>query len=138
TRLAKPEELWSLQTRDESQFFDRKSARITPAKISQSFSSLANADGGEVVLGVEDDGSLAPYASIEAANDVVALAARIMRHEYYTVEFVANDATPGVLVLFTIDRHPNVVETESGNVYQRHGAQNLRLQGEQLEALRRS
>src|SRR5690606_17438524 len=38
----------------------------------------------------------------------------------------------------TIDRHPNVVETESGNVYQRHGAQNLRLQGEQLEALRRS
>jgi ATP-dependent DNA helicase RecG len=138
THVAGDDELNDYANRDESQFFDRKSRLIKPSKVAHSFSALANADGGELIIGVEDDGSWIPYGSVEATNPITAMAARVMRQEFYTVEFVSSKSTPGVAIMFYIDRHPNVVYTESGNAYQRNGAQNLLVEGERLEALKRS
>ena len=47
-----------LQTMTESQFFDRKSARLAPKDFSHQLSGFANASGGMVVLGIEDNGDV--------------------------------------------------------------------------------
>ncbi|TQJ59273.1 ATP-dependent DNA helicase RecG [Arthrobacter sp. SLBN-83] len=138
TRTATDEEVKHHSTRDESQFFDRKSRSIKPAKVAQSFSSLANADGGELLIGVEDDGTWMPFESIESTNDITSLAARVMRQEFYTVEYIKPSSKDGVAIMFYIDRHPNVVYTEADLAYQRIGAQNHQVVGERLEALKRS
>ena len=47
-----------IQTCAECQIFDRKSARIEPKALAVVMIAMANADGGIVALGVEDDGTL--------------------------------------------------------------------------------
>jgi ATP-dependent DNA helicase RecG len=44
----------ALKERQEGHFFDFKSKRITPAKLTRSVSAFANADGGELYVGIED------------------------------------------------------------------------------------
>ncbi|NRA69334.1 MAG: ATP-binding protein, partial [Pseudobacteriovorax sp.] len=39
---------------DEGHFCDLKSYRISPSKLTKSISSFANAEGGELFIGVED------------------------------------------------------------------------------------
>ena len=42
----------------EFQVFDRKSVRIEPKALAVPIIAMANADGGVIALGVEDDGAL--------------------------------------------------------------------------------
>ncbi|MGP1357970.1 AlbA family DNA-binding domain-containing protein [Roseicyclus sp.] len=48
-------EVQKLLEQDEGQRLDFKSARILPAKLSQSLSAFANTDGGELYIGIEDN-----------------------------------------------------------------------------------
>lgn len=41
----------------ETHFLDRKSRRIAPAKLTRTISAFANSDGGEIYVGIEDDGT---------------------------------------------------------------------------------
>lgn len=132
------DELNHFSTRQEDHFFDRKSAQIRPAKLSQTFSSLANADGGEIFVGLEDDGTFKGFASIEDANPTINVAADVLSQRYYRVEFVTTDDQNRYGALFTIERHPALITSSAGEVYQRHGAHNRRLQGDDLETLKRS
>jgi len=45
----------------EGQLFDRKSARIEPRDLANHLVAFANADGGFIVIGVEDDGKIAGF-----------------------------------------------------------------------------
>ena len=47
-----------IQKSTEFQVFDRKSARIDAKALAITIIAFANADGGQIALGVEDDGSL--------------------------------------------------------------------------------
>ncbi|MGX1857480.1 ATP-binding protein [Dietzia sp. NPDC055340] len=131
-------ELTFYAERQEDQFFDRKSSAIKPAKLSQSFSSFANADGGEVFVGMEDDGSFVGLATIEDLNPILQVAAETMSQSYFRVDFVRPASDSGFGLLFTIERHPMLVRSAAGETYQRHGAQNRRLVEEALDALKRS
>ncbi|MBT2514519.1 helix-turn-helix domain-containing protein [Arthrobacter sp. ISL-30] len=57
-----------LSSTAEDHFQDRKSARIAPAKLTKTMSAFANADGGELLVGIEDDGTWAGLAEIEGFN----------------------------------------------------------------------
>ena len=46
-----------LHTKKEDQTYERKSARIEPKTLSNHITAFANADGGTIVIGIEDDGS---------------------------------------------------------------------------------
>ena len=48
--------LEQLYTKKENQTFDRKSARKDPKGLSNHFVAFANADGGTLVIGIEDNG----------------------------------------------------------------------------------
>lgn len=138
THTIHDDELASYAERQEDQFFDRKSSAIKPAKLSQSFSSFANADGGGIFVGMEDDGSFVGLATIEDLNPILQVAAEVMSQSYYGVDFVRTAGDSGFGLLFTIERHPMLVRSAAGETYQRHGAQNRHLVEEALEALKRS
>lgn len=44
-----------LSSREESHFFDRKSFLIKGAKVQKIAVAFANADGGEVIIGIADE-----------------------------------------------------------------------------------
>ena len=138
TRTIEDGELAFYAEREEDHYFDRKSSDIRPAKLSQSFSSFANADGGEIFVGLEDDGSFVGLPTIEDANPILQVAAETMSQSYYGVDFVRSAAYSGFGLLFTIERHPMLVNSAAGESYQRQGARNMHLQAEALEALKRS
>jgi len=50
--------LSKLQKMPESQLFDRKSARLTEKELARHISAMANANGGVIALGIEDDGRI--------------------------------------------------------------------------------
>lgn len=138
TRVIEDAELAFYTERGEDHFYDRKSAIIKPSKLSQSFSSFANADGGEIFVGLEDDGNFAGFETVEAANPILQVAAEALSQSYYRVDFVHDSKRTGYGLLFTIERHPMLVRSAAGETYQRHGAQNKHLEGEDLEVLKRS
>ncbi|PTQ84182.1 putative DNA-binding protein [Trichococcus patagoniensis] len=45
----------------ENQYFDRKSARIKPRDIIKHIVAFANADGGNLVIGIEDNGEITGF-----------------------------------------------------------------------------
>ena len=47
-----------LKSMVESQFFDRKSGRLAPKDFAPQLSAFANASGGLVVIGIEDNGQV--------------------------------------------------------------------------------
>ena len=53
----------------ENQFFDRKSARIKPLDILKHLVAFANAEGGQLVIGIEDDGKITGF-DYEAAHNI--------------------------------------------------------------------
>ena len=46
---------------EENQYFDRKSARIKPSDIVRHLVAFANANGGILVIGIEDDGTVSGF-----------------------------------------------------------------------------
>jgi len=45
----------------ENQFFDRKSARIKPLDIIRHLVAFANAEGGQLAIGIENDGKITGF-----------------------------------------------------------------------------
>nr|WP_314640327.1 ATP-binding protein [uncultured Olsenella sp.] len=46
---------------DENQYFDRKSARLNPKETARHICAFANASGGKLVIGIEDDGTVTGF-----------------------------------------------------------------------------
>lgn len=122
----------------ENQFFDRKSRRIAPAKLARTLSAFANTDGGDLVIGIEDDGTWDGFANVEAANDLINVGASTLSPGYSTIEAVKHDNETGLLILFSVRRSPGVRTTPGGDAYVRRGAASVLVTGEPLEELRRS
>ena len=51
-RLLTPE---YFQTVDENKYFDRKSGKIKPSDLAKHISAFANADGGAIAIGIDDN-----------------------------------------------------------------------------------
>jgi len=43
-----------MTTEDENQYFDRKSSRIKPSQLDEPITAFANAQGGSIVIGIDD------------------------------------------------------------------------------------
>jgi len=119
----------------ESQFFDRKSVNISPAKLSEALSAFANADGGEVLVGMEDDCRWVLFENQEAANPIIEVAAELLFPEYFDIEFLNLEGLQGKAVLFTIQRHPSVIRSTKGNVHLRRNASSKKLKESEITKL---
>lgn len=60
------EEIRQYVERPEGHYFDRKSGRIQPRDFAPHLVAFANADGGTIVVGLENDGRVTGMARHEA------------------------------------------------------------------------
>lgn len=135
TTISKADAL-DLVAREESQFWDHKSARSGGVTVQKIASALANADGGEFAVGIEDNGKQTGldrwqgFPSIEDANHIhQSLVKEIDPPVPYSIDWleVESEESAGVVALVTIQKSPSVHRTSKGEVYVRRGAQNLKL-----------
>ena len=133
-------ELLLLMEKDEGHFFDIKGRAIQPAKLQETFVAFANADGGDIYIGVEDKkfqgDRLQLFASMEDANPIIAtlLEQTTPSVENVMVEFLTPKAG-GYILHLSIPKSPKVHYTTCGDCFIRLNAQKLKIKGERVTSL---
>ena len=139
-RILADSELAKILSTDEDHFFDVKSKRITPSKLQESFVAFANADGGDLYIGIEDkkcEGErLVPFEAKEGANSalVVLLEQTTPAVENVAVEFLS-PSIGGYVLHLSIPKSPKVHYTASGDCFIRLNAGKVKIKGERITAL---
>ncbi len=116
---------------EESHFLDLKSARITPAKLTRTLSAFANADGGELYIGIEDGMSLADrrwagFADQEAANGFLqAFEQFFPLGQDFSYQFLSCAGSAGLALHVTVQKTRAIKPASDDKAYLRRGAQNL-------------
>ena len=124
---------------DEDHFFDFKSKNIQPAKLQETFVAFANADGGDIYVGVEDKkcqvDRLQPFAMKEEANAILAvlLEQTTPAVENVSVEFLT--VTGGSVLHVSVPKSPKVHYTASGDCFVRLNAAKVKIKGERVTSL---
>lgn len=140
-------EVLDLCQRQENDYFDRKSARLKPSHIQAPAIAFANAEGGTLIIGIEDIGRVAVpldrwvgKLSMEDYNPFIASLASLSPGIDFSHRFLYRSgqlARTYVLEL-EIRKSLKVHETGSGEVLIRKGAQNLTLTAAKVQDLMRA
>lgn len=121
-----------LCSRQESHFFDRKSAEVSGKGVQKAVVAFANADGGELVIGVRDEKDASTleeqWRGKEKIEELNALLQAIfdvqpaldVRYELLKCEYRA-----GYVLRVLVEKSSAVHTATDGKVYQRQGAQSL-------------
>jgi len=128
--------------RSEGHFFDFKSKRIQPAKLSRTLSALGNSDGGEVCIGIEDPASRSArwdgFLNEEEANSIVGILQNLFPDgETFSYQFLRCATYPGLVLSCEVLKNQLIWKDTQGDIYLRKGAQNLKQESyEKQERLR--
>lgn len=130
-RLTEAQKLKLLDV-SEGHFLDFKSARISPAKASQSISAFANADGGELLIGIEDakvqGNRWVGFSDQEAVNSFVAVFTSLYPPRGdFSYEFLDAEGETGLVLRIEVFKNRQIWPDTSKDYYIRRGAQNLKL-----------
>lgn len=124
----------------ENQFFERKSARIKPLDILRHLVAFANAEGGQLVIGIEDDGKITGFKYKEA-HDI---------NEYRNIFLIELKETPinpkfnivdvknyknlddKILVISVDVSSDRVIKSYDGRVYLRQNDKSIELNFDQI------
>jgi ATP-dependent DNA helicase RecG len=138
-------EALDLIERPESHVWDQKSAKSGGAQIQKMASALANADGGDFAVGIEDRKAAASgldrwqgFAAMEDGNFIQqALVKEIRPPVPYSINWLQiNTAeSAGLVALISITKSPSVHHTAADEVWIRRGPQNFRLNAKQIADL---
>lgn len=129
---------------EESHYADVKRIEIKPSKLSESVSAFANASGGELFVGIEEernsDGSVVRrwngFPNMEAANSILqVMEAMAALGNHYHATFLNSSKQPGHVLHLTVLKTKDILRASDGHTYRRRNAQNLRVDTE--EGLRR-
>ncbi|MBD2292742.1 putative DNA binding domain-containing protein [Anabaena sphaerica FACHB-251] len=130
---------------EESHFLDLKAIDVQPRKLCKFISGFANADGGELFIGIDesivDDKKIRHwhgFSDQEAANG------HLQIFEYLfplgddcSYTFLTSEGYPGLVLQVTIFKSRRIVEASDGIPYLRRGAQTLPVKGDKaLERLK--
>lgn len=120
----------------EFQVFDRKSVKIDPKALAVPIIAMANADGGLIALGVEDDGTITGVdGDVKSLNDLLrvpfdyCVPSVQQTPEYMEVTDVMGK--PNHIVLLHIDQSMQVHANQADEVFYRVGDRSKKLTFEQ-------
>ena len=124
----------------EGQYFDRKSARILPKDILKPIIAFANAGGGTIVIGIEDDGTVSgfsgqPDSKINEFKNVsfIELSKTPVRTEYYELPVKNCNGNDDVVLILSVDpSNTRVIRAANGDVFLRYGDKSQKLSFEQI------
>ncbi|ELY4091280.1 putative DNA binding domain-containing protein [Cronobacter sakazakii] len=124
----------------EDHFNDFKSKQIAPNKLQETFVAFANADGGNIYIGIEDAASnrerLSGFNEPEEANAIIATLLEKTNPAVENVE-IEYLKTPknGLILHLDIPKSPKVHYTASGDCFIRANAQKVKIKGERVTQL---
>ena len=128
-----------LQNSAESQFFDRKSGRIAAAAFSRHLSALANASGGLIVVGIEDNGEVTGVTPEQENEFRKAAFDNLQTPPEYQVEAVIysgdNEEDKTILLFHVAPSANEVIKLKSGEAYLRVEDSSRKLSADMLAAL---
>lgn len=124
----------------EDQWFERKGARVAPTRLAETLVGFANAEGGTVVLGLQDgrvegiksDGSKSLSAKQQTAFDFTQPSVRCT---HKLVECHRADGTSDSLLVIEIEASEQVHATNKDEVFLRVGDENRKLNFDQRRDL---
>lgn len=128
-----------LKNATEDQYLDRKSGRIKPSDIARHLVAFANANGGVLVIGIEDNGTVTGIDSEKAINEYIdvpysnCVGKLRVNHE---VRSVKEDDFDKKILIFSIEPSENsVIKLKDGKVYLRIGDKSKLLNYDQVTQL---
>ena len=121
----------------ENQLFERKSARLAPKDLASHLCAFANASGGTLVIGIEDDGEITGITvSQENAFRQAGIEFLSLLPEYQVfarqVQVEDSSEPKHILVFFIQPSHNIIIKLKTGEAYLRVGDQSRRLSASQL------
>lgn len=127
----------------EGHFFELKSKSIAPAKLTKTVSAFANADGGELFVGILEENkekkkkrTLDGFGDEEQANGhLQALEEIHPLGDHYLAEFLDPEDENTLILRLEIFKNQEIIYASDGSAYRRKGAQNIRVSG--ADAMRR-
>lgn len=124
-----PEQRDLLLARQEGHFLDFKSTRVAPSKLTEAISALANTDGGELYIGIEDTPrSWDGFENQEAANGHLQIFERLFPlGGDFSYEFLACSDAVGLVLKIEVLKTRDIKTASNGDPYIRRGAQSLRV-----------
>jgi ATP-dependent DNA helicase RecG len=132
-----------LLERGEGHFLDFKSIDVSPAKLTRSLSAFANADSGELYIGIENEVRDAQdrwrgFEREEHANGLIQTFEQFFPlGAHFRYEFIGCEGLPGLIVHCEIAKTPDIRSGSDRKVYLRRGAQSLpQITDEQLLRLK--
>lgn len=131
-----PSKLEDLQFSTEGQILDRKSARIRAIDLVNPIVAMANADGGFLAIGIEDDGTITGIDGHEKnINELVRVPFDFCRPnvkvDLKTIDAVDYKGLPNHILLMQIYPSTNVIANQADEVYLRVGDKSKKLNFEQ-------
>jgi ATP-dependent DNA helicase RecG len=143
TRNAMYKEYVKILELKENHFLDFKSIEDKPAEVTVTISAFANADGGEVYLGIKEKtikgterqekrGFWEGFGKPEDANNFIATIDRLFSFEERCCYEFINHANQGLVLHIEVPRTKNLVKASDGKVYLRRNASDKRQDGEEV------
>lgn len=124
--------LEELYTKKEGQTYDRKSARKDPKGLSNHIVAFANADGGTLVIGIEDDFTVTGIDDYHNnVNDILRVpfdyCTPSVRVTTETVECTDKNGNPNHMLVMTIPQSSELHANQQDEVYYRMGDKSKKL-----------
>lgn len=131
--------LKKITSMSEGQFFDRKSYRLAAKDFAHQLSAFANASGGMVAIGIENDGTVTGITD-GVENDFRKAAFDFLQippdYHIEKVPCILDSGVEGNILLFHISPSANeIIKLKNGDAYLRVGDSSRKLSAEQLVAL---
>ncbi len=110
----------------EGHFCDKKAIEIKPSKLTKAISAFANADGGELFVGIDEESgnfSWRGFADEEDANAHLAVFDSLFPLGYgFEYEFLESPELPGYVLHVIVHRSASISRASDGIAYLRRGA----------------
>ncbi len=126
----------------EGHYSDVKAINVRPARLTETISAFANADGGELYVGIDEIGPTKErrwrgFSDVEAANAHIQVFDQLfpLGHDF-TYTFLTCDGEGGLILKIEILKTMGIMLASDGYPYIRRGAQSLKVStAEQLKRL---
>ena len=124
-----------LITMPESQNYDRKSARLAERELARHISAMANATGGVIALGIEDNGDVTGVDDLRE-NDFRKVPIDFLQtRPQYRIEVLLTDGGKRIL-LFHVDPSVNdIIKRTNGDAFLRVGDSSRKLSSDEITSL---
>ena len=117
----------------EGHFLDMKAVEIKPAKLTKTISAFANANGGELYLGIDEiekggktHFEWRGFVDPEAANGHLQVFEQLFPlGQYYSYTFLSAHKKPGLVLQVAVNKTRELTKASDGIMYVRRGAQSL-------------